>query len=69
MDRSRPLNPRPTELPGFFVRSVFTAEPAELSVLDSSGLFLLVFCRGIVSAFAVGAFERNDVSHGVLQKK
>ena len=42
---------------------MLAAEPAILLVLDASGLFLLVLGGGIIAVFAIGAFQRNDVSH------
>jgi hypothetical protein len=50
-------------LPGLLVNRMLVAEPAELLVLDAAGLLLLVLCRRVVSAFAIGAFKRDNISH------
>jgi hypothetical protein len=45
------------------MKSVFVAKPAELLVLDSTRLFLLVLGGRVVPAFAVCTFKSDDVSH------
>ena len=50
-------------LSGFFMSCMLTAEPAKLLVLHPPGLFLFILGGGIVSAFALSAFEGNDLSH------
>ena len=45
------------------MKSMLVTEPAILLVLDPTGLLLLVLRRRIISAFAVGAFQCDDVSH------
>jgi hypothetical protein len=39
---------------------------AELLVLDSTALLLLVLGRRIITALALGAFQCNDVAHDVI---
>ena len=54
-----------SRLPRLLVGRVLAAVPAELLVLNPPRLFLLVLRGRVVAPLAVGAFQRNDVSHGV----
>ena len=57
--------PGASRLPRLLVGRVLTAVPAEFLVLDPPGLFLFVLGGRIVPSLAVGAFQRDNVSHGV----
>ena len=52
-------------LPRLLVGRMLAAVPAEFPVLDPAGLLLLVLRGRVIASLAVGAFQRNDVSHGV----
>src|SRR5437867_3682076 len=45
------------------VRSMFSAEAAELRELQPLGRFLLVLRRAVVAPLALGARERDQISH------
>ena len=60
-----PLPGGVSRLPRLLVGRVLAAVPAEFFVLDPPGLFLFVLRGRVVPSLAVGAFQRDDVSHGV----
>jgi hypothetical protein len=57
---------RHCRLARFLVGGVLAAMATVLLVFNPARLFLLVLRGRIVAAFAVGAFEGYDVSHGDL---
>ena len=54
-----------SRLPRLLVGRVLAAVSAEFLVLDPAGLLLLVLGGRVVAPLAVGALQRNNVSHGV----
>jgi hypothetical protein len=48
------------------MRRMFCAEAAVLFIFNSPRLLLFVFGRRIISMFANGTFQGNDVSHDKL---
>jgi hypothetical protein len=46
-----------------FMRCMFAAEAAELAELEPLGRLLFVLRRAVVAPLALGAGERDDVSH------
>jgi hypothetical protein len=47
----------------FFVRGLLAARIAKLLGLQTLGMFLFVFCRRVVTVFAIPALQRNDFPH------
>jgi hypothetical protein len=47
-----------------FMRRMFPTETAELRELQPLGRLLLVLGRAVVASLALGAGQRDDVSHG-----
>jgi hypothetical protein len=42
---------------------MLAAPAAILPIFDATGLLLLVLRGGVIPALAIGAFQRDDVSH------
>ena len=53
----------------FLMSGVLAAEPAELVELQTLRTLLAVLGRAVVAAFALGARQRNDLSHNGLSNK
>ena len=58
-----PDNIYPFRLLGFLVRGVFTAEPAVFAEFELFRFGSFVLCSRVISLLALGAGERNYISH------